>query len=229
MNKSIERCNVCGGLEIIDSIVLWPELISTWQISQVEVNYINRQQGTHCKNCGSNLRAMGLSAAILREYKYYCTLNQFCLSQSKIDILEINQAGLLTQFFKKHKSHKLIEYPEFDMLDLKIDAESYDLVVHSDTLEHIPYPARALSECYRVLRATGICIFTVPIILNRMNRSRIGLEPSYHGQSGVLANDQLVYTEFGANIWQVVIEAGFSSCELYAFEYPAALTIIARK
>lgn len=229
MNKFKEYCVACGGVEIIDSIVLWPELINTWQISQNEVNYINRQQGTHCKACGTNLRAMGLSAAILREYECNGTLDQFCQSVDKIDVLEINEAGLLTQFFKKLKSHKLIEYPEFDMLDLKIDTASYDLVVHSDTLEHVPYPERALSECYRVLRPAGRCIFTVPILVDRMNRSRTGLKSSYHGRSGVLANDQIVYTEFGADVWQTVIKAGFSSCELYSFEYPSALAIIARK
>ena len=156
-------------------------------------------------------------------------LDQFCQSVDKIDVLEINEAGLLTQFFKKLKPHKLIEYPDFDMLDLKINTTSYDLVVHSDTLEHVLYPERALSECFRVLRSAGLCIFTVSIIVDRMNRSRIGLEPSYHGRSGMLTNDQIVYTKFGTNVWQTVIKAGFSSCELYSFEYLSALVIIARK
>jgi hypothetical protein len=62
-----------------------------------------------------------------------------------------------------------------------------------------------------------------------MSRSRIGLSPSYHGQSGVLANDQEVCTEFGADAWATVIKSGFRSCEIYSFEYPAALAVIARK
>jgi ubiquinone/menaquinone biosynthesis C-methylase UbiE len=135
----------------------------------------------------------------------------------------------LTSFLEKFPAHRLIEYPQFDMLNLKIKSESADLVVHSDTLEHIRNPERALSECWRVLRANGRCIFTVPIIVNRMSRFRAGLAPSYHGQSQVNADDQLVCTEFGADVWKFVVGAGFGSCEIFSFEYPAALVMIAKK
>jgi len=112
---------------------------------------------------------------------------------------------------------------------LNIEFESFDFVIHSNTLEHVPNPERALSECRRVLRSNGKCIFTVPIIVDRMTRSRTGLAPSYHGQSGVPADDQVVCSEFGADIWQTVLKAGFCSCEIFSFEYPAALVLIARK
>ena len=222
-------CPVCGGEEFSTDSVLWPDLINTWQLSEDEVAYINRQQGFHCKQCGNNLRAMGLSLAILKEVGFEVTLNQFCESLSDIKLLEINTAGILTPFFKKLPSHRLIEYPQFDMQNLDIESGSVDLVVHSDTLEHVPNPERALSECGRVLRSNGKCIFTVPIIVGRMTRSRVGLTPSYHGQSGVPADDQVVCTEFGADTWQTVLKAGFSSCEIFSLEYPSALVIIARK
>lgn len=96
-------------------------------------------------------------------------------------------------------------------------------------MEHVSNPERGLSECHRVLRENGKCIFTIPIIVDRMNRLRTGLLPSYHGQSGVPANDQEVCTEFGADAWATVLKAGFRSCEMYSFEYPAALAIRARK
>ena len=222
-------CPVCGGKELLADPVLWPDLINAWQLSEDEIAYINRQQGLHCKSCHNNLRAMGLSTAILREIQFYGTLEHFCESFSDIKILEINTAGNLTSFFKRLPSHKLIEYPQFDMLNLDIESESFDLVIHSDTLEHVPNPERALSECRRVLRSNGKCIFTVPIIVDRMTRSRVGLAPSYHGQSGVPADDQVVCSEFGADIWQTVLKAGFRSCEIFSFEYPAALVLIARK
>lgn len=229
MKKFNGPCIACGGADIVDSSVLWPELINAWQLSEDEVRYTNRQQGFHCKSCSTNLRGMSLSAAILREFKFQGTLDEFCKSLIEISILEINTAGSLTQFFNKLASHRLIEYPQFDMLNLNIESESFDLVVHSDTLEHVPHPERALSECRRVLRSNGKCIFTVPIIVDRMTRSRDGLAPSYHGRSGVPADDQVVCTEFGADVWKTVLKAGFSSCEIFSFEYPAALTIIARK
>lgn len=222
-------CSVCGGKELSTSSVLWPELINAWQLSECEIEYVNRQQGFHCNQCHNNLRAMGLSAAILREFRFNGTLEQFCDSFSQIKTLEINTAGNLTSFFNKLPSHRLIEYPEFDMLNLNIESKSVDLVIHSDTLEHVPNPERALSECRRILRSDGKCIFTVPVIVDRMTRSRAGLDASYHGQSGVPADDQLVCTEFGADVWQSVLKAGFRSCEIFSFEYPAALVLIARK
>jgi SAM-dependent methyltransferase len=222
-------CPVCGGEGLSANPVLWPDLINAWQLSKDEIAYINRQQGLHCQSCHNNLRAMGLSTAILREIQFDGTLKQFCESFGDIKILEINTAGNLTSFFNRLPSHKLIEYPQFDMLNLDIESESFDFVIHSDTLEHVPNPERALSECRRVLRSNGKCIFTVPIIVDRMTRSRIGLAPSYHGQSGVPADDQVVCSEFGADIWQTVLKAGFCSCEIFSFEYPAALVLIARK
>jgi SAM-dependent methyltransferase len=222
-------CPVCGGKHFAGADVLWPALISAWQLSTREVAYVNRQQGFHCTQCNNNLRAMSLSAAFLRTNKYNGTLNQFCQSMGGTRVLEINAAGSLTPILKQLPRHRLIEYPEFDMLDLSIDSESFDIVVHSDTLEHVPNPERALSECRRVLTKEGTCIFTVPIIVGRMSRTRDGLAPSFHGRSDILEDDQLVCTEFGADFWQVVLAAGFTSCEVFSLEFPSALAIIARK
>ncbi|MFJ2454943.1 class I SAM-dependent methyltransferase [Pseudomonas protegens] len=221
-------CPVCGGSEFARSDVLWPELINAWQLSVSEVDYINRQQGFHCKQCFNNLRTMALSAAILCEYRVQGTLSEFCETGTELSVLEINHAGNLTGYLSKLSSHKLVEYPQFDVLDLKIESESFDLVVHSDTLEHVSNPERALSECRRVLRDNGKCIFTVPIVTDRMSRFRTGLAPSYHGQSEINAEDQLVHTEFGADMWKFVLKAGFTSCEIFSFEYPAALALIAK-
>lgn len=222
-------CPACGGEEFSESPVLWPELINAWQLSKYEAEYINRQQGFHCVQCKNNLRTMGLTSAILREYNFQGKLGEFCRSSNHVKVLEVNTTGNLTSFFNNMSGHKLIEYPQFDLENLAIESESYDLVVHSDTLEHISNPERALSECLRVLRSNGCCIFTVPIIVDRMNRSRTGLVPSYHGQSGIHAEDQLVRTEFGADVWKNVLKSGFLSCDIYSLEYPTALSIIARK
>jgi len=229
MQKFSGPCPVCGGDMFLSSSVLWQELIDSWQLSEDEVAYINRQQGFHCESCSNNLRAMGLAAAILREFRFTGSLDAFCKEFNDLRILEINRAGNLTSFLSNLPMHKLVEYPEFDMQNLNIESESVDLVIHSDTLEHVPNPARALSECRRILRGNGKCVFTVPIIVDRVTRSRVGLAPSYHGQSGVPANDQVVWTEFGSDVWETVLKAGFFSCEIFSFEYPAALVIIARK
>jgi SAM-dependent methyltransferase len=229
LDKFAGPCPVCSGLSFKESKVLWPDLINTWQLSEHEIAYINRQQGFSCSNCSNNLRAMGLAKAILRSTEFAGSLQEFCSRQGDLAVLEINRAGNLTRFLEKLTRHKLVEFPEFDMLNLNVKNESYDIVLHSDTLEHVPDPLRGLSECRRVLRDGGLCIFTIPIIIDRMTRSRVGLPASYHGSSQVPADDQVVRTEFGVDMWKTVLSAGFVSCEIFAFEYPAALALIARK
>jgi SAM-dependent methyltransferase len=178
--------------------------------------------------CNNNLRAMALAAAITDSFHFNGTLAEFSAGGNSLQVLEINPAGNLTRFLKKMAGHRLVEYPEFDMQNLNIPNNSYDLVIHSDTLEHVPDPVRGLSECRRILKQDGVCIFTIPIIVDRLSRNRDDLPPSHHGDFNVRASDQIVHTEFGADFWKTVFEAGFKQCNLFVFEYPAAIAIIAK-
>jgi SAM-dependent methyltransferase len=232
MNKHVtglRSCPVCGGIKFISAKVLWPELICEWQLTPAEVDYIDRQQGTSCASCGNNMRAMALALAIMDAFSFKGTFASFCTSGQPLRVLEINRAGNLTGFLQQLSGHTLIEYPKFNMQDLDIPTGTYDLVIHSDTLEHVSNPLRGLSECRRVLKMGGNCIFTIPIIVDRMSRDRAGMRPSYHGSPDVPAEDQLVFSEFGVDFWKIVLGAGFRFCGLQAFEYPAALAVVASK
>jgi SAM-dependent methyltransferase len=222
-------CPVCGGKEFSQVAVLGEELIAQWQLQEKETEYINRQQGFYCLGCRNNLRAMALVAAILSEYGFKGTLEQFCDDYQHLKVLEINPAANLFSVFKKIPGHILVEYPQVDMMKLHFDAELFDLVIHSDTLEHIPDPIKALEECRRVLKTGGRCAFTVPMVVDRWTRSRAGLPLSYHGEpKDGLMSDLMVHTEFGADIWKNILQAGFSSCRIFSLEYPAALALVAR-
>ncbi|RLP54822.1 MAG: class I SAM-dependent methyltransferase [Ketobacter sp.] len=232
INKSIVamECRVCGASEFEYRPVLWPGLISEWQLSSHEVEYINWQQGCFCVGCGNNLRSIALADAICRSLGFSGPLSQIknCTKFRELRVLEINPAGGLTKFLEGFQGHRLVNYPEYDMCDLALDSQAFDLVVHSDTLEHVPNPQRGLSECRRILRDGGACIYTVPIVVDRLTRSRAGLSPSFHGRAEVVSGDQLVHTEFGADFWKSVIQAGFKQCILHVFDYPAAMAVIAR-
>jgi SAM-dependent methyltransferase len=115
------------------------------------------------------------------------------------------------------------------MMRLELENDSYDLVVHSDTLEHVEDPVIGLSECKRVLAPGGRCIFTVPIIVDRLSRSRAGLADSYHGKADMLNDGYKVNTEFGMDIWKYVLKAGFSEVNFHCVSYPASLAIEAKK
>lgn len=227
--NALPACAVCGGSDYRHQQVLWEGLISDWQLSAEEAAYINQQQGTQCSNCGSNLRSIALARALCDGFGHPGLLDALIAQQPSQRLLEVNEAGTLHPRLGKFPGHVFATYPEYDLMDLALADESFDFIVHSDTLEHVPDPLRALAEIRRVLRPGGRTIFTVPIVIARMTRSREGLRHSYHGDPTVAAADLLVRTEFGADAWAMVLQAGFSQCEFVAFGYPAGIAISARR
>lgn len=223
------KCTVCGGENFKRHTVLWENLINEWQLSPYETEYINRQQGEYCANCGSNLRSISLADAINHHVGTTKTLNEFAKSAEAVNysILEINEAGNLTPTLRKFPNYKFGEYPQVDMHAIPYPDQSFDLVIHSDTLEHVPNPIHALQECRRVLKPGGAVCFTVPVIVDRMTRGRDGLAKSYHGASDTGTDDFVVQTEFGADAWTYIMRAGFKTVSLHAVEYPASVAYCA--
>lgn len=224
-------CPCCGGSALIQKDILWDELIDIWCLSNDEKTYINRQQGFRCETCGSRLRSMAIAAWLCRHFNTdqpLSNLENLPLANHS-EILEINEAGQLTQFLKKLAGHTLGCYPDVDIMNLPYAADSFDLVIHSDTLEHIPNPILALKECKRVLRPGGQCVFTIPMIVDRLSRSTERGLRSYHGHSGTVAEDFRVQTEFGADTWKIALHAGFNECSIFTIEYPAAMVHICKK
>lgn len=224
------QCGVCGGHQFQTRKVLWDGLVRDWQISPEEARYIDRQQGEVCTQCGANLRSIVLANALRSHIGLRGTLLEVACSPmaAQIAILELNEAGMLSPVLRRF-AHTFGAYPEVDMHALPYDDNSFDIVVHSDTLEHVPNPIHALGECRRVLKPGGSLCFTIPIIVGRMTRSRDGLPKSYHGSPSVPAEDYVVQTEFGADAWQYVISAGFEQVTIHTLDYPAAIALHARK
>ncbi len=224
------KCIICGCSNFIKQNVLWPELCNSWELTSVEVDYINEQQGMRCQNCRCNLRSQALAKSLLSVTQENCLFNEFHNTSSgkTLKILEINSAGDLHHYLNALPNHKLVEYPAYDMMSLDIPDKGFDLVIHSDTLEHISDPVKALQECRRVLTETGACLFTVPIVVGRLTRSRSQMSPSYHGAPGDNLCDFLVYSEFGADVWKIPLLAGFSRVCMHQMKYPSAFAVEAR-
>ncbi|AGX88396.1 class I SAM-dependent methyltransferase [Candidatus Symbiobacter mobilis] len=224
------QCGVCGGSDFTLWYVLWDQLIKDWQLSPTEAEYLNRQQGTFCDRCCTNIRSMVLANALrsalgTKELLYGAILAGLT---KDVAILEINEAGRLTPFLQMFGQYTFGAYPEVDMHALPYPDNTFDVVIHSDTLEHVPNPIHALAECRRVLKPEGTLCFTVPIVVGRMSRSRIGLPHSYHGNATTVSEDLVVVTEFGADVWTYVIEAGFTEVTLHTLSYPAGIAVMAR-
>ena len=221
-------CAVCGGARYGHTPVLWDALVGEWQLSPDEARYIDIQQGTCCTQCGCNVRSIALAKALSHAISWEGNLAALVASKPSLRTLEVNEAGHLSRYLRQIDGHRLIEYPEFDLMDLRLPSGAFDMVVHSDTLEHVPDPIRALAECRRVLTREGALVFSVPVVMGRVSRSRVGLPPSYHGPPGNADEALRVQTEFGADVWATVMRAGFDRCEFVSFMFPSGIALVAR-
>jgi hypothetical protein len=106
-----------------------------------------------------------------------------------------------------------------DAMALSFDDAYFDLVVSNDVLEHVPFPAQAMSELARVLKPGGNLFLTIPFFSNaerNVTRAtvvdggvRYLLPAEYHGNP-LSDKGSLVFTDFG---WEALLqlrEAGFA-------------------
>jgi SAM-dependent methyltransferase len=231
-SPTLEICPVCGGGRFTNEPALWPELIEQWELSADEVAYINLQQGFCCADCKNNLRTMTLAAAMTRAFGFTGNFKDFCRNHPeirKLSVVEINPAKNLSPFLQALPKHALHSFPQLDLQRTSFDDSSIDIIIHSDTLEHVPDSKVALKESVRVLKPGGHLFYTVPIVVGRLTRTRRDLPPSYHGKPGVNRDDCVVQREYGADFWCEIFEAGFREVSLTSLIFPASVAIHAIK
>jgi SAM-dependent methyltransferase len=110
-----------------------------------------------------------------------------------------------------------------DLCSLSFDDGSFDLVLSSDVLEHMPSPYDAHREIFRVLKPGGRHLFTVPFIESQVDdqiRARIVdgkveylREKIFHGDPVRPGEGVLVWVVFGIGMMKKLEEVGFrASC-----------------
>ena len=228
----LKFCPVCSHREFNFREVLWPELVEEWELSPEEAAYIDLQQGFFCANCKSNLRSMTLAAAICRVFGFGGNFEDFCRNNEEIralTVVEVNAAGTLSRCLEILPQHQLRCFPQLDLQQMSFESCSIDVIIHSDTLEHVPDSKAALRESCRVLKRGGRLFYTVPIVVDRLTRRRHGLPASYHGSRATTRADYTVQTEYGANFWCEIFEAGFQEITLTSLIFPASVAISVTK
>lgn len=229
-------CPACGiGVLERYKETLWPELVQAWELDAEWSRWINEREGKKCLVCSSSRRNRHMASAIIREIRRRTGAEGRSLSEitrdpraATIDIAEINSCGLMSRYLDRLPRRRLSEYgskdpsiPHEDVQRLTYADASFDLVLTSDTLEHVPDFDLALRETLRVLRPGGTHIMTVPVVRDgRPTRSRARLKsdgslehllpPSFHSDSVHRDRmDFLVFSEFGDDIVERIRIAGY--------------------
>lgn len=236
-------CSICGaeGSFVFNSWILPPELKRALAEPALLEAFAARES-LFCRSCGSNLRVRRLADVLIEHYGEGATTLAALVEEPRfrsLDIAEINSIGLLHAFLARVPG---LAYSEFrpgaspgevvdgvrneDISGLSYDDASFDLVLTSDTLEHVSDLPAALRETRRVLRPGGRHVFTVPLVPSRPvseTRARIdddgelrhNLPPQYHGRgSGPFRvvsrkGDLLAFTDVGMDVCDRLRETGF--------------------
>jgi hypothetical protein len=181
-----------------------------------------------CAKCGSIPRLRAL----------FTVVNQIYPEWRKLSIHESSPAGSLSAKMAREcpaylASHFFPDAPRGqehngfrceDLLNLTFPDESFDLVITSDVLEHVPNVAVAIREIVRTLKPGGAHIFTVPWF--RKNKTLVRAEirdgtlhhlekPDYHGNP-VSDEGSLVFTEWGRELPFWLQEWGQVPVNIYA-------------
>jgi SAM-dependent methyltransferase len=175
---------------------------------------------------------MTLAAAMTGAFGFAGSFKDFCRNDPgirQLSVIEINPAKNLSPFLEALPRHALHSFPQLDMQRMSFADSSVDIIIHSDTLEHVADSKAALKESWRVLKPGGHLFYTVPIVIGRLTRTRRGLPPSYHGKPGANRDDCIAQTEYGADFWCEIFEAGFREVSLTSLVFPASVAIHAIK
>jgi len=108
-----------------------------------------------------------------------------------------------------------------DVQRLTFPDTSFDVVISSETMEHVRKPWIGFAEIHRVLKPGGVHCFTIPYRKDRLTRSRVDtsgaedvyvLPKAYH-QDPFCPADSLVYSEFGSDLVELLQPLGFETME----------------
>lgn len=227
-------CDACGlRSHFRYEEVVNDRLATDWKMDTEQKEMMSRRESMYCFFCGSSYRLRLLSRAIqfvaVGNAKEGLERNIEQGNLNKIDIAEINSCGVLHNILKYMPKLSYSEYVpnddsvhHQDLQGLTYDDSSFDIVLTSDVLEHVPDPVRALEETFRVLRPGGVHLMTIPILLDRKTKTRVKkrdngeieymTKKSFHGSG---EEDYLVWTEFGADVIEMCQNAGFEACHLF--------------
>lgn len=184
--------------------------------------------GLRCLRCAASTVHLSIGLA----------LTQAGLDLAACDAYELSAAGPYVAHLRRTVRH--LECSEFhpdavpgtawhgvrceDVQRLTFPAACFDLVTHTEVMEHVADDARAFAELRRVLRPGGRMLFSVPLsdAAETVERARYGsdgrlvplLPAAYHVDPFKGGVPVLVFRDYGRDLVQRLERAGFDEVRI---------------
>jgi SAM-dependent methyltransferase len=242
IHRRFERCACCGTFApmLYRRRVIPDRLAELWGLSPKLAEALARKESLDCGACGAKLRGRRMALVVMDLYRVEgvspasppMSLRSWA-KHPDTQLLRIAELNRIDGVHKALRSMPNLSFSDFhadvprgsyvndvrneDLSALTYPDASFDLVLTSETLEHVPDLAAALEEILRVLVPGGRHVFTVPILPGVPKTfARAALDP--YGNIHHLAtpishpggdSGYPVFTEFGADLPEILREAGF--------------------
>ena len=222
------------------------QLAADWGLSASEHQQFDEREGYACLRCASSLRAQALASAVTHWANERFGLGARSLAEVvaspafwQLAVAEVNPCGGLHPILAGKPGLAFSDYgdPERseDFQALSYTDESFDLMLSSETLEHVPDLDATLGEIRRVLKPGGAHLFTVPVRWDHPTRARRRLDASgkpvallpdsFHGR--VPTPDRVVFREFGGDVRDQLSIPGLT-CDVAPPSSPDTLAVLAQ-
>lgn len=188
----------------------------------IVVRLRNEELGVRCVRCGASPVHWAIGMA----------LSKYASNLKTAHVCELSSRGPLAMYLKSRaRSVALSEFfPNVppgterngirceDVRRLSYADETFDIVTHTEVLEHVPDDAKAFAEMHRVLRPNGTLLFTVPLsgaaTLERAQFRNAAIEhlqpPVYH-HDPLKSESILAFRDYGRDIVERLLAAGFAN------------------
>ncbi len=234
------RCVVCGrlGLFIYRRRVVTPRLAQLWGLSPRLAEALARKESLECTSCGAKLRGRRMAQVLMALYSLAGaparSLAEWVLRDEirTLRVAEINVIDGLHSFVRTLPFYSGSDFADpsgpaadepgarsEDLTRLSYADNSFDLVVTSESLEHVPDLNAALSEILRVLAPGGRHVFTVPVLpttRETFSRSAVLPDGAIEDRAPRICHPggdwgYPVFTEFGTDLPTLLAHAGFET------------------
>ena len=240
IHRRLERCVVCGRFRpmLYRRRVIPRRLEELWGLSPRLAEALARKESCDCASCGAKLRCRRIAQAVLALYPVgnppapAPTLARWVERPEirALRVAEINRIDGLHDCLMSLPHFTSSDYRpgsvpgevvegvrSEDLTRLTYPDAAFDLVLTSESLEHVPDLDAALREIRRVLVPGGRHIFTVPLLPGTRADVPPGDRPARWERRGPRPRiahpggdwGYPVFTEFGADLPELLRRAGF--------------------